>query len=159
MKSEDICTKCENNFYLVRDYYNTYCSKIAHCSYIYDDEQKCEECEEAYKLTEEGQCIQKYQIIDNCIRYEYNNDNPDEFLTNCYLCDFGYAISNNKKTCIEFPNCEELNEDNSKCVKCPNGYALNSTGFCEISTCAYSIDNICQECYEGFYLDSNKTCQ
>ena len=31
--------------------------------------------------------------------------------------------------------------------------------FCEISPCAYSIDNICQECYEGFYLDSNKTCQ
>ena len=128
LKSEDICTKCENNFYLVRDFENTYCSKIEHCSFIDDDEQKCEECEDAYKKSEEGQCIQKYQIIDNCIRYDYN-DNPEEILTNCYLCDSGYAISNDKKRCIKFSNCDELNEDNTKCVKCPDGYALNSTGF------------------------------
>ena len=157
IKSTYICTKCESSF-LVYDYYRKYCSKIEHCTVTSDSEDKCFECEEAYRRTIDDNCEIRFQIIDNCI--SYNTDNQDAQVTTCRRCDLGYALSHDKKQCIEFANCEELKEGNTKCEKCRDSYQLNSAGICEISTCSeLSNNNTCQDCVEGFYLDSNNKCQ
>ena len=78
----------------------------------------------------------------------------------CEECENGYAISFNKKSCVSFPNCEELGENN-KCSKCSYPFHVNSDGNCERTTCSdYNEKNECTNCHDGYHLNTkDKTCQ
>ena len=150
LKHINICKKCDSNSFLVRTSSLSYCSKIDHCIQISDDEQTCNECMDAYEKTSTGQCNQKYELIENCLEYKQNS---------CDKCYLGYAVTFDKKKCIEFPNCEKLTADTSKCQKCRDSYKLNSDGKCEVTTCDSFRNNTCEDCTDGFYLDNDKTCK
>ena len=157
LKHINVCKKCDSNSYLVQTPSLTYCSKIEHCIYISDDEQTCNECMDAYQLTTDGKCEQKYDLIENCLAYRTSNVNYQT--TTCDECVKGYALSWDAKNCVKFENCEILAQDKSKCYECPSSYQLNSEGKCEVSTCESFSNNKCDECVDGYYVDSGGNCK
>ena len=95
--------------------------------------------------------------IQNC--FEYDDENSEE----CEECMNGYALSSNRKSCISFPNCEELGEGNQKCIDCRKYFRLNSDGQCVPTSCIYyenegKENEICNECYNGYYLNDKSEC-
>ena len=153
----DICEKCNSGSFLVQTSSLQYCSKIDHCVSISNDEQTCQKCMDAYEKNNSGQCIQKYELIDNCIEYDKNNVNYPT--TTCDKCNRNYALTRDHTKCNYFQNCEELSQDTTKCQDCISPYRPNSEGKCDLSTCDSFRNNKCTECIDGFYLDSNGDCK
>ena len=78
----------------------------------------------------------------------------------CYECVYGFALSSNQKSCISFPNCDNLAEGDKTCKECAYNFHLNSKGQCERSLCEHYDEEsgICKSCYPGYYL-KNKECK
>lgn len=70
----------------------------------------------------------------------------------CYQCKEGFVPSTNGKSCISSPYCEEIDEDDTKCKECEVSYYPNKNGQCERTLCSLYKDNVCKECYPGYYL-------
>lgn len=81
------------------------------------------------------------ELIDKCIVYDDNED--------CDQCKTGYAVSDDKESCIPFQNCIQLRNGNEYCNECYDGYYINEQGQCEKinrDNCI-AIDNIgCSAC-------------
>lgn len=160
---EEICDYCKDGFYLSDD--DKKCievaNKIANCqSYYssYDGQIKCSECSTNYALSNDGEsCIE----FKNC---DYLNADGK-----CEECNEGYAISYDGLSCRQFENCRKLAKGDEKCSECnvnwgENGeekiYIVNSEGKCERTQCKnYDTNNVCTECFEGYYLNDNKKCE
>ena len=72
-------------------------------------------------------------------------------------CEDGYAVSSNKKSCISFQNCYELEEGDKKCKKCAYHYHQNSEGNCVGTLCQqYDNKDVCTKCFDGYYLKNNE---
>ncbi len=79
--------------------------------------------------------------ISNCLLY-HNKEK-------CRICNFGYALSANGKSCISFDNCNILNEGNEECEDCYEGYYLGEDGKCHSLTdenCKVGTENGCLQC-------------
>ena len=78
----------------------------------------------------------------------------------CDYCESGYALSYNRESCISFPNCAQLEEeDNNKCMYCEKYYHPNSEGKCVRTLCDLYDDtdkDVCKQCYSGYYLKDNE---
>ena len=88
--------------------------------------------------------------ISNCLLY-HNKEK-------CRICNFGYAISADEKSCIPFANCNILNEGNEECADCYEGYYLGGDGEChELSdkNCKVGNENQCYQCAEYAVLTNN----
>lgn len=180
---QKICKKCKQGYYLVE---NSFCSKIEHCSYMYwdfcsrcesgyywdstkskcvegerdhcisynpDDATKCMNCEYGYTLNSEGTgCI---QTIEHCVSYSGASSSI------CQYCEDGYALNSVKNKCVKFPGCDEVNEDESKCIDCSDDfYQPDKDGKCVIDYCEeYDSDGNCEECEKYFFLNKEGKCQ
>ena len=80
--------------------------------------------------------VSESNVITNCMKFKESI---------CDLCEDGYASSYNGKSCISFPNCNELKEGDKECDDCYNGfYPINDGKECKIipfENCKY-IANI-----------------
>ena len=82
----------------------------------------------------------------------------------CYRCKSGYIQSYDYTSCVQFPNCEDLEYgDNKKCSYCEDGYALSS----DQSKCV-KFDNCrkleeggakCEECKYHFHVNKDGKCE
>ena len=94
-------------------------------------------------------------VVENC---QYSDEEGNDLI--CYYCKEGYALNEDQNKCIEFPKCEEVNNEN-KCTKCrtdDNEYlSANKEGKCVIDFCdEYDDDWECEKCNKYFYLDEGK---
>jgi hypothetical protein len=82
----------------------------------------------------------------------------------CSQCSKGFYLLN--KTCtIVNPLCKTFDYNALTCTECYSGYALSSSGACEVSNaastasgCSQFNHSVCVKCSHGYYFDSNKTC-
>ena len=129
----------------------------------------CDKCElEIYTPDKEGGC----ENARNCIVGKNNCLECNEEGTLCKICDDGYFPDENG-ACSYTYNCVVSYQ--GKCIKCKNGYILignnqyltnplqicksqnsNDLKNCEIVN---TVQGICQQCKQGFYLNSgDKRC-
>ena len=146
----EICTECENGFYLVRNEWQYFCSEIENC--IYHTGPKCDECVLGFEPNADGGCTEFFSLIPNCRNY----DQMDK--SNCIECMDGYALTSDHHQCIQFKNCRELDADGTHCKICAKHYMLLENKQCIKSTCEmqskvdYEDKEECISCTEGYYL-------
>lgn len=121
---------------------------IAHCLSEDNEKNRCIKCEKDYALSsDEKQCI----YFPLCLLLDEDN--------NCYVCSESYAASYDGKSCISFPNCIKLEKGDNKCSECKYYYHPNSEGKCIKTLCSEYDEDICIECFPGYYLTKNNTCE
>ena len=93
----------------------------------------------------------------------YNNEEQEQ--VECHECETGYLVSKDYKSCIEFPNCEYLdnNVEENLCGECKAGYAFSSDkkSCIKFENCYQLKEDItkCEKCVEHFYPDDKGQCQ
>ena len=147
LRSYEICVECVDNYFVVQNEWQYVCSHIENCIYL--EKEQCLECSLGYEVNASFQCESHFKLIDNCRNY----DEDDK--TICIECIDGYALSNDHKSCKEYPNCRQLDKDD-KCILCAKHYMLNKTGECVKSLCEEEDNGICTKCSEGYFLDDGK---
>ena len=148
------CSRCESGYYWDSTKSKCWEGERDHCtSYNPDDATKCMNCEYGYTLNSEGTgCI---QTIEHCVSYSGASSSI------CQYCEDGYALNSVKNKCVKFPGCDEVNEDESKCIDCSEDfYQPDKDGKCVIDYCEeYDSDGNCEECEKYFYLNEEGKCQ
>ena len=153
----EFCYRCDKGYALSTDYKK--CTKvenpIEHCvyfSFIREGEIGCNECEKDYYPSyDRTHCIE-FKNCNYFINYEKNE--------HCEYCKRGYALSYDGKSCIQSKTCKKFaNKDNTKCSECISNFHPNANGECERTLCSKYDENVCTECYEGYYLDGDKNCK
>ena len=160
---QKVCKKCAEGYFLV----NEKCVAVNHCEYIDSYTNKCEMCEYGYRLKEDKTSCEEigedhcsdYTTLEDSTKqcqycqsgYKLNSDKTCELVTEhcmygyeqegnyiCQQCEKGYAINKNKNKCVEFPKCEEVDDDN-KCIKCSEDknefLTADLEGKCIVSPC------------------------
>ena len=176
------CSTC-GDYYFVS---NGACTKISieHCIRTrYDDDNKCEECEEGYYVNAKYECI---EFEEGCSRYvnrrcteckdgyflNEENDNKCQKIeiencrsitslsdTECSFCMNGF-IKENGICVVGIPHCRnyEIN-DNTKCSFCEDGYVPSPDETSCVTLCKES-EQLCQVCEDNYYsFDNGKTCE
>ena len=93
----------------------------------------------------------------------YNNEEQEQ--VECHECETDYLVSKDYKSCIEFPNCEYLdnNVEENLCGECKAGYAFSSDkkSCIKFENCYQLKEDItkCEKCVEHFYPDDKGQCQ
>lgn len=116
---------------------------------------------------QDSHCLINFEYCDEKEdgKYEDEGSSNEGGIAHCYDaqegeckgCDEGFAISYEKNKCISFQNCESLKEGNNNCEKCIYNFHPNSEGKCERTLCQYyGDDDVCQVCFEGYYLKNNQ---
>lgn len=83
----------------------------------------------------------------------------------CYVCKYGYLLSDDLESCVQFPGCEDLKDgDNTKCRDCEDGYALSSdqSKCIKFEGCKKLVegDNTkCDKCNDHFHLNKDGKCE
>lgn len=99
--------------------------------------------------------VSESNVITNCMKFKESI---------CDLCEDGYASSYNGKSCISFPNCNELKEGDKECDDCYNGfYPINDGKECKIipfENCKYISDDEtkCDECLYFANMNADGEC-
>ena len=142
------CEECEDKYFLFMN--NLYCMP---CADPYYGQDGCE-----------GNCVPFIKVNSHYIECNENDCIDGYYNLNgfCISCGLG---SPGCKTCTVAVNSNDQKE--YTCLECiSNEYHLNSNGICEhcspnyCNKCHYESDNeVCDECIEGYYLDSNKQCK
>ena len=117
----------------------------------------CIECEKGIKLNGYN-CIKV--DIEGCL--SFSDDGQD-----CLKCHCNYSLLNKSCQMIDFPECENCNEEAEVpvCTKCNNNFFVNKQKDCEkISSydeCEFSdgVNNKCINCFEGFNNVNGKCLQ
>lgn len=114
----------------------------------YNNKEYCGECKSGYALSYDyTKCVS----FENCNRLGSGENK-------CDRCKEGYAISSDGK-CVKFDNCVELeNGNNQKCKTCKDHFHPDSNGKCQRTLCSNYDGNVCESCFEGYYLNENKNC-
>ena len=115
------------------------------------DGEKCEECDENYFLSEDGNCL----LTNFCKKSE--NDK-------CTECVDGYYLIKNGFCSLE-ENCEQIEIETGICQSCKNDYYLDFKGRKCLSNkeennfkyCKFVL-NECLECEKNYYLSENSVC-
>ena len=167
--SYEKCDECKDGY--VVSYDRKSCisieNPIEHCTYYYssssENQLRCSECDNGYVPSDDQtSCNTVANLIDNCISYELAGDGQ----IICRECKIDYFRSFDKKSCIEFKNCNEFNnneKDNEYCEECNYGYALSYDGSeCkQFENCAKLAkgDSKCSECAYFFHLNKEGICE
>lgn len=82
----------------------------------------------------------------------------------CTQCSKGFYLLNKKCEAVN-PLCKTFDYTALVCTACYSGYALSSSGNCEVSNagntaagCSQFNNSVCVKCSNGYYFDSNRTC-
>jgi len=152
----EYCKECENGYVVSDD--SKSCievtKRIEHCIRYYKSVGYfvCYECENNYALfynSGNNECV---KFDDHCSRLSDKE--------HCDSCEEGYALSNDGTSCKPFKNCNQLDKEGTKCSKCADeSYYLNSNGQCEETLCSNYKNNVCTECYNGYFLNDKNECQ
>ena len=161
-----VCPDCDSGFYW--DWFTVMCRPCfvegcETCDFSY-----CDECVEPLFLDANG--IECRSTLENCvIPHAAQPELLPIDLGGNYYCpeciedfyfDFRYQIcrhcSDKNPHCIE---CDEYGD----CIQCESNYFRNENGTCdamEYENCAFASDwfEPCEECYDGFVLDSQDNC-
>ena len=151
------CSKCDKSYSLSYDQKSctSLPKEIKNCiSYYLDNEGTllCNECKTDYFPSYDKESCIEFKNCDS-----FNNNEENEY---CDYCNDGYALSYDNKNCTAFENCEKLAYGDKKCDECVELYHPNAEGKCERTQCKdYNDDDVCTECYDGYYLDEKKNCK
>ena len=183
-KETGICNWCSNNYYLKKNDYiclnDEDKKEYKYCKIVSD---KCEKCDYGYKFAEDGKCTKTNNCSEtdngDCIECStgyylgldgkcsdkkhciYSSINSD-----CIECEDGYVWNNYNQKCDsteeKFENCR-ITLDAEICSDCKKEYYLNITDrLCYDNTkkndfykCRRVIDDICQECEDGYFYGYN----
>ena len=149
LRTYEICTQCNDGYYIVRNEWQYTCSNLENCLSPIDN-NKCESCVNNYMLDNNNDCIQLYPIINNCRTYDQTDT------TKCSECEDGFALSSDYKECKEKENCRQVDSDNN-CILCAKYYILNADGTCERSLCEKrDNDNLCIKCADGYFVSEGE---
>ena len=151
----DKCLDCNYDDILKSDENNGGCVGKKVCS---PGENYCDQCNTASSLC--LYCDIGYYADSNggCA----NTENCEiSYKGECLKCsDDFYLVGKNIKICKykyldDFKNCKVVNYNDGVCEECEEGFYLNSVdGKCiNIENCAESTLGICKKCTSGFYLD------
>ena len=157
-EGKEICYDCKNGYYLSMERDN--CTKveaekqIEKClRYSFNGEELyCDYCDKGYITSIDRKSCKESK---NC-QYLSTNDKGEEI---CGECDKGYALTYDQKSCKQVENCKKLAQGDEKCSECVRYFHPNSEGKCERTLCEKYDNNVCYECYEGYYLGDDKKCQ
>lgn len=138
----DLCFPKKMNTNINKEY-NKFC---INCDETNEEGTACNICQNGFIVGENGVCI-------NTLNCEEAYDGK------CLKCKDNYCL-NEENICdsTEINNClkcENENIYNKKCTKCNPGFVLNENNIClkcgnGCKIC--SNENMCTECFDGFYL-------
>lgn len=160
--SNGVCAICNSGYGL----FNGGCALLPQNCVNLGSNGQCDSCISGYSLSQNGgfgssQCIviqttTTAMLIPNC-----RESSP----TGCIACSFQYWLTSNGSCQQVDTLCKTYNSANGFCTSCYESYVLsNSTGSCSLfvkndTNCkTYNSALECTGCYEGFYLNSVKTC-
>ena len=88
--------------------------------------------------------------IEHCMVYEDKD--------NCDACYYGYALSYDKKSCIPYLNCADLEKENKLCHECYPSFYFNGTACkkIDIDHCDFWDGTKCIQCAGYAYLDNGR---
>ncbi|OMJ92106.1 hypothetical protein SteCoe_5206 [Stentor coeruleus] len=142
------CQECTIKTYL-DDFNCFYCDSIF-CSYCDEKSKRCNYCEEGLDLDLNGFCCHP-----SCLTCSKDNWNCSSCNEGYYLNNLCYNCVSNCKHCTNNTLCNECYDgyeliNNNECVG-----KICHTKKC--SSCPNSINN-CLKCFEGYFLDSQNHC-
>ena len=193
-----VCSECQENFFLEG---NTCVSlTVSNCATV-ASKDACETCKPGNRLkTDNGKTTCENFTKPNCITYEESGTNPctlcnqnhyinadgncttvtaiishclvNESVETCKLCAAGFALSKDKKSCVNASvfdtNCASVvMPDNMSCGKCDGGYYFKNnvctafTGKTFVDGCFsqdLEDDKVCLVCNTGYYMNSSLNC-
>ena len=148
-----ICKRCNYGYYLNKkeDKCEKENNKIKNCKETTNNET-CDICQDYFYLNE-GKC------------HSFNYCNESDENGKCVKCKEGYYLSSNGDSCTPEENCFVGDKDLGICLWCEEKYYIDfKDGKCrsnqqddEFKYCTI-VDEICKECYYGYYLSEDLKC-
>ena len=177
------CLVCEPNHFLQLDRCYPTNTSLPHCQLydMYSYNPQCTQCDTGYfvslakctlippycsLLLSNGQCaicLPNFSINNNQCLPPPNNPNPNcATIQNntCLRCNSGYLLGSNSLCYPSAPNSCTSNDTSGACLECSNGN-IPTRGGCIVASlvdinCKTYNGNVCQQCYEGYYLANNR---
>ncbi|KAL4455106.1 hypothetical protein ABPG74_006488 [Tetrahymena malaccensis] len=169
---QNLCLQCQNLFYLNS---NGICVgvTIPNCQNNTSNMNTCDVCINNYVLTgSKSNCIQD-TTNSFCLQIKQENLNSPS----CIKCQLGYSLQPNQFQCLNninmFMNCVQV-DSNLACIKCEDGYFLNSLSQClsfysvcsivgckQYSSISYFDSYYCENCdiQQQYYSRGGGNCQ
>lgn len=153
------CTQCSVGYGLIE--ITKTCSKCSsNCASCDKDPIICTKCIDGYGLNSDSNSCEK--CTSNC-----NSCDGKSPADNCNKCSSNYCL-NLDKTCVSNTNCIKGCSITTPCTSCAIGFGLSSnTKECincnnqQCSSCIIPTDEsspICENCINGFKLNTDGTC-
>ena len=148
------CLKCRNGFIFVKktkSCKSLSSSDLKYCKIINEIDGFCDRCEEGFYLDEGDKRCTK---TENCYISSFGN---------CLSCNKGYYLNKKDEKCLKqekpFLHCKET-INGEKCEECDDNFFFSKDENCvNTNYCSKSLDNICTECINGYYLtEKNNIC-
>jgi len=149
------CIACDAGYYLDS---NNACQKISTSNCLYDTtgENKCSKCYDKYSYDEDtGKCVVQTNNPKHC----------KQFINGVCVKYFGgFYFDDELNAEVEIKNCIENNDedDQSKCTKCAEGFALIdgkcTSQYCDLKECKYFAKEYCEICNHNCTLEGD-TCK
>ena len=154
MSSYGICILCEENYILNKqsDLCEEKSEELLNCK-ITIDGKKCDECNDGFYFSEEGECVQ----TNFCQKSENNK---------CTECKTNYFLSKDRNSCTNEVNCLSGDPETGLCLWCVDNFYLDSSDRkCksnlekeELSNCKIASNGVCTTCDRYFYLGEDNKC-
>ena len=157
--SNNLCLECDKGIYTPDldggcEFFKNCIIGINHCEECNELEKICKSCENGYFPDDYGGC-------------SYTNNCEISYMGECLQCKEDYILIGENDISKEglricksvssedFKNCEKIDINSGKCLKCTDGYYLNELDKKCSSTknCKESIFGVCKKCIYGHYLD------
>jgi len=158
MRTETICQRCINDYYI----YNNLCNlrtykSITDCSLYTPNEDNCQQCISGFLLTTDRLSCKK--VVANCKTYQISKFTQKELY--CLECVDGFYLGVGKLS-----NLDDFEGYTQEFGLTQTSYYLHygiNTNICLKGTVRYcekyrTFDNICIQCLNGYYLNSNNEC-
>ena len=162
----NLCMECNKDIYTPDqnggcEYYKNCVYGKNYCEECIKEENICKICQNGYFPDEYGGC-------------SYTNNCYISYKGECLECKEDYiligqteAFSEGIRLCKslnseDFKNCNKIDTENGKCIKCNEGYFLNQSDkkCCSTEYCKESIFGVCEQCIFGYFLDrSTNECK
>ena len=163
---KDICSQCQSGFFLhpqTDTCLRIPTAQIQDCE-DYESNTKCLKCGPGFYLSHATSAdfinsCSKLTTRANCLKYDPQSDA-------CAVCQTNYFKSSsedcNGRRLLEIPYCLTLSQTNDSCLKCEDGFELDTKG----SKCHLRILNcdkhnqtlssfVCVACAQHYFLDPN----
>ncbi len=149
------CTSCYNGFYLSQT--QLLCMPLSPlCKTSNLTNGFCLSCFPGYSVNAAGSCVLSYSDP-NCQKF-------DQTLKICTQCASKFYLDSTSKCRQINPICKTANQNTGACTSCFQGYIL-SRDTCIIGgasnsdvNCQNFTNNICQQCYSGYFLNPSGVC-